>query len=85
MEEEEIYINLFDRYNRNEIDHADMVDSFEEMDLESDVNSELHDYQVAIMTLEQGYLRGIINDIEEEFKPKNQSAGNGFRGVTMML
>ncbi len=67
MEEEEIYIDLFDRYNRNEIDRTTMVDSFEELDVDSGVDHELQCYQTAIMLLEQNYLKDIIHKAEAEY------------------
>lgn len=85
MEEEEIYINLFDRYNRNEIDHSDMVDSLEEMDIDSNINDELHSYQTAIAILEQGYLREMINEIEKQSKVVGKSKGSRLWNIPAVL
>lgn len=62
VEEEEIYINLFDRYNRNEIDYTYMVQSYEEIDGSADLNSEFQCYQTALNILEQAHIKSIAQD-----------------------
>ena len=73
MEEEEIYIDLFDRYNRNEIDRDTMVNSLEEIDLDSDIDHEFQCYQTALMLLEQRYLKDTLQDIEAEHLAEQKS------------
>ena len=85
MEEEEIYIDLFDRYHRNEIDHADLVDSLEEMDIDSNISHELHCYQTALAILEQGFLKEMIHDIGGAPKSERQSTGGIFSGIPLIL
>ncbi|GAB5524938.1 MAG: hypothetical protein Roseis2KO_28100 [Roseivirga sp.] len=85
MEEEEIYIDLFDRYNRNEIDRAGMVDSFDEIDAGSGVDYELQCYQTALMLLEQNYLKDIIHKVEAEYLSEKKSAINKLWRIPVIL
>lgn len=73
MEEEEIYIDLFDRYNRDEIDRDTMVNSLEEIDIDSDINREFQCYETALMLLEQRYLKDLLKDIESEYLAEEKS------------
>gem|GEM_PF-6515673 len=73
MEEEEIYIDLFDRYNRNEIDRDAMVNSLEEIDSDSDIDREFQCYQTALILLEQRYLKDTLQDIEAEYLAEQKS------------
>ncbi|MCE7996438.1 MAG: hypothetical protein HEP71_30955 [Roseivirga sp.] len=85
MEEEEIYIELFDRYNRNEIDRETTIDSLEEMDVSFDPDYELQCYQTAIMLLEQNYLKEIIRNVESTHLAHKKSKRTIFSGLPVML
>lgn len=85
MEEEEIYIDLFDRYNRNEIDRVTMIDSLEEMDITSDPDYELQCYQTAIMLLEQNYLKEIIQHAESRHLAAKKSQRTMFSGLLVIF
>lgn len=85
MEEEEIYIDLFDQYNRKEIDHSTMADSLEEMDVDSDIDFELQCYQTAIILLEQDYIKDLIHKAEAEYLGLKKSENRRLWNIPLIL
>ncbi len=50
-----------------------MVNSLEEIDIDSDIDREFQCYQTALMLLEQRYLKDVLQDIEAEHLAEQKS------------